>query len=240
MRGDPFRSQAGFGHDEAAQPARSRRPGCVVGPTLGAPSRRTRRRTTWSRAGAALRAEIRRCRRTRRDPERQSGCGERRAPTGRGGRTRQRADLPLLASHGAGLGGRRIGRGADPSGSGHHLGKAADRSIAHPRRSSNRGSGAVALAGGSAVLCVREVRCPSRSSAMWWGPPLSWAAWPRSCCCSAPTQGDRAASTAMKGRPGRNASGYAGWTPWRPHDLWHTNANVARGRRYPKPDESMS
>ena len=36
-------------------------------------------------------------------------------------------------------------------------------------------------------------RIPSRSSVMWWGPPLSWAAWRRSCCCSVPTQGDRTA-----------------------------------------------
>ena len=34
------------------------------------------------------------------------------------------------------------------------------------------------VGGRSTVPCVREVRSPSRSSAMWWGPPLSWAAWP--------------------------------------------------------------
>jgi uncharacterized membrane protein YidH (DUF202 family) len=45
----------------------------------------------------------------------------------------------------------------------------------------------------STVPCARDVRSPGRSSATWWRPPLSWTAWPRSCCCSAPTQGDRAA-----------------------------------------------
>jgi putative membrane protein len=47
-----FDLKSGFRHDEAAQPELwSRRPGCVVGLTLGAPSRRKRRRTTWKPRG---------------------------------------------------------------------------------------------------------------------------------------------------------------------------------------------
>jgi uncharacterized membrane protein YidH (DUF202 family) len=49
--------------------------------------------------GAALRAEARRSHQTRREPERQRGGGERRVPAGHAGRTRERADLPRLASH---------------------------------------------------------------------------------------------------------------------------------------------
>ena len=85
---------------------------------------------------------------SRRDPESQDAAvSEPRRPDTQAELANERTYLAWLRTR-AGPGGRRRGRRAAPSGRGHHLGQAVDRGLAHPRRSPDGGSGAVALAAG--------------------------------------------------------------------------------------------